>query len=93
MSGIGRNDQVSILVGWAMADALLERIASADSRVRLLNREIAPLPAPTQLWPPFPEELLPLVPEARGAVDAASAARRAGVDAQPEVDSFAGGGD
>lgn len=47
-----------------MADALLERIALADSRVRLLNREIAPLPWPTQLWPPFPQELLPLVPQA-----------------------------
>ncbi len=58
------DEQVSILVGWAMADALLERIAAADSRVRLLNREIAPLPTPTQLWPPFPEELLPLVPQA-----------------------------
>ncbi len=64
MSGIGRSDQVAILVGWAMVDALLERIASANSRVRLLNREIAPLPAPTELWPPFPEPLLPLVPEA-----------------------------
>ena len=30
--------------------------------MRLLNREIAPLPAPPQLWPPFPDELLPLVP-------------------------------
>ena len=64
MSGIGRNDQVAILVGWAMADGLLERIAAADTRVRLLNREISPLLAPTQLWPPFPELLLPLVPEA-----------------------------
>ena len=64
MSGVGRSDQVAILVGWAMADGLLERIAAADTRVRLLNREIAPLLAPTQLWPPFPEELLPLVPQA-----------------------------
>ena len=63
MSGEGRSDQVAILVGWAMADALLERIAGADPRVRLLNREIAPLPSPTQLWPPFPDELLPLVSE------------------------------
>ena len=45
---------------WLMG--CLERIASAEPRVRLLNREIAPLPAPPQLWPPFPDELLPLVP-------------------------------
>ena len=64
MSGVGRSDQVAILVGWAMAGELLERIAAADTRVRLLNREIAPLPAPRELWPPFPELLLPLVPEA-----------------------------
>ncbi len=64
MSGERRSDQVAILVGWAMTDALLERIASADTRVRLLNREVAPLPTPTQLWPPFPEELLPLVSQA-----------------------------
>lgn len=64
MSGEGRSERVAILVGWAMADALLERIAGVDSRVRLLNREVPPLPTPTQLWPPFPEQLLPLVPEA-----------------------------
>ncbi len=64
MSGEGRSNQIPILAGWAMADTLLERIAAADSRVRLLNREIPSLPAPTQLWPPFPEPLLPLVPEA-----------------------------
>ena len=64
MSGEGRTEKVAILVGWAMADALLERIEAADTRVRLLNREIAPLPEPTQLWPPFPDELLPLVPQA-----------------------------
>ena len=62
MTNVGRSGEVPILVGWAMADGLLERIASADARVRLLNREIAPLPAPPQLWPPFPDELLSLVP-------------------------------
>ena len=64
MSSVRRKDSVSVLVGWAMADALLERIAAADARVRLLNREIPPLAAPTELWPPFPEPLLPLVPQA-----------------------------
>ena len=64
MSTVGRSEQVPILVGWAMVDALLERIAAADSRVRLLNREIALLPAPRELWPPFPDELLPLVSQA-----------------------------
>ncbi len=64
MANAERTDEIAILVGWAMADALLERIAAADTRVRLLNREIAPLPEPTQLWPPFPDELLPLVPRA-----------------------------
>ena len=64
MTNVGPNGEVPILVGWAMADALLERIASADARVRLLNREIAPLPPPSQLWPPFPDELLSLVPQA-----------------------------
>ena len=62
MAYVRRDGQVPILVGWALADGLLDRIASADARVRLLNREIAPLPPPTQLWPPFPDELLPLVP-------------------------------
>ncbi len=47
-----------------MADVLLERIATADPRVVLLNREIPPLPQPTQLWPPFPEQLVGLVPSA-----------------------------
>ncbi len=64
MSGEGQSEQVPILVGWAMDEVILERIAAADSRVKLLNREIPPLPAPTQLWPPFPEPLLPLVSEA-----------------------------
>ena len=64
MANAERTDEIAVLVGWAMGDALLERIAAADTRVRLLNREIAPLPAPTQLWPPFPDELLPLVPQA-----------------------------
>ncbi|MCY4575572.1 MAG: D-2-hydroxyacid dehydrogenase [Chloroflexi bacterium] len=64
MSGLGRGDVLPMLVGWAMADELLDRIAAADWRVRLLNREIAPLAAPTELWPPFPEPLLPLVGEA-----------------------------
>ena len=62
MAYVRRDGQVPILVGWALADGLLDRIASADARVRLLNRETPPLPAPTQLWPPFPDELLPLVP-------------------------------
>ena len=47
-----------------MGDGLLGRIASADSRVRLLNREVGALAAPEGLWPPFPGELLPLVGEA-----------------------------
>ncbi len=64
MSGLGRGDIVPILVGWAMADELLERIEVADSRVRLLNREVPPLAAPARLWPPFPEPLLPLVGKA-----------------------------
>ena len=64
MSGLGRSDVLPILVGWAMADELLGRIAAADPRVRLLNREVDPLAAPTELWPPFPEPLLPLVGEA-----------------------------
>ena len=62
MAYVRRDGQVPILVGWALADGLLDRIASADARVRLLNRETPPLPAPTQLWPPFPDVLLPLVP-------------------------------
>ena len=64
MTNVGPNGEVPILVGWALADELLDRIAFADTRVRLLNREITPLPPPSQLWPPFPDELLPLVPQA-----------------------------
>ena len=45
---------IPILVGWDLRGDLLDRIASVDPRVRLLNREIATLPGATHLWPPFP---------------------------------------
>ena len=64
MSGAEHGERVPILVGWALSDNLLRRITEADSRVRLLNHEAPPLPAPTRLWPPFPEQLLSLVPAA-----------------------------
>ena len=54
---------ISLLVGWDLRSDLLDSIATLDPRVRLLNREIAPLPKATQLWPPFPNELVPLLPE------------------------------
>ena len=54
---------IPILVGWDLRGDLLDRIASVDPRVRLLNREIATLPGATHLWPPFPDELVPLLPE------------------------------
>ncbi len=53
-----------VLVGWAMDQALLDRIAAFDPRIRLLNRDIPPLPPPDELWPPFPDRLTPLVPHA-----------------------------
>ena len=56
--------QIPILVGWDLRDDLLHRIATVDPRVRLLNRELAPLPKATRLWPPFPDEFVPLLPEA-----------------------------
>ena len=56
--------QIPILIGWNLRSDLLDRIASVDPRVRLLNREIAPLPKATRLWPPFPDEFVPFLPEA-----------------------------
>lgn len=58
-------DSVNVLVGWALPPPLMERIAAADSRVRLLNDPHMDVPRPP-VWPPFPfpEQLLPLFPSA-----------------------------
>ncbi len=59
-------ESVNILVGWALPTELMERIGALDPRVRLLNDTNQNLPRPA-VWPPFPfpDELLPLVPEAQ----------------------------
>ena len=58
-------DSVNVLVGWALPPLLMERIAAADPRVRLLNDPYRDIPRPP-VWPPFyfPEQLLPLFPSA-----------------------------
>ena len=57
---------VTVLVGWALPTELMERIGAVDPRIRLLNDPDQDLPRP-DVWPPFPfpDELLPLVPEAQ----------------------------
>ena len=59
-------ENVNILVGWALPPPLMERIAAADPRVRLLNDPHQDVPRPP-VWPPFPfpEQLLPLFPSAQ----------------------------
>ena len=59
-------ERVTVLVGWALPTELMERIGALDPRVRLLNDTNQDLPRP-DVWPPFPfpDELLPLVPEAQ----------------------------
>ena len=58
-------ESVNILVGWGLPREQMERIIAEDSRVRLLNDPGRDLPRP-DVWPPFPfpDELLPLVPDA-----------------------------
>ena len=53
-------------MGWALPTELMERIGALDPRVRLLNDTNQNLPRP-DVWPPFPfpDQLLPLVPEAQ----------------------------
>ncbi len=57
-------DTVNLLVGWGLPREQMERIRALDSRVRLINDPNHDLPRP-DVWPPFPfpDELLPLVPE------------------------------
>ncbi|MBI4329146.1 MAG: D-2-hydroxyacid dehydrogenase [Chloroflexi bacterium] len=57
---------VNVLVGWGMPSALLQTIAEADHRVRLLNPLDGSVPAPPLPAPPFlfPDELRPLFQEA-----------------------------
>ena len=59
-------DRVTVLVGWALPTELMERIGAVDPRIRLLNDTDQNLPRP-DVWPPFPfpDQLLPLVPEAQ----------------------------
>ena len=59
-------ESVNVLVGWALPTELMERIGALDPRIRLLNDTDQNLPRP-DVWPPFPfpEQLLPLVPEAQ----------------------------
>ena len=59
-------ERVTVLVGWALPTELMERIGALDPRVRLLNDPNQDLPRP-DVWPPFPfpDQLLPLVPEAQ----------------------------
>ena len=59
-------ESVNVLVGWALPPPLMERIAAADPRVRLLNDPHLSVPRPP-VWPPFPfpEQLLPLFPSAQ----------------------------
>ena len=59
-------ESVNVLVGWALPTELMERIGALDPRIRLLNDTNQDLPRPG-VWPPFPfpDELLPLVPEAQ----------------------------
>ena len=59
-------ESVIVLVGWALPPPLMERIAAADPRVRLLNDPHQDVPRPP-VWPPFPfpEQLLPLFPSAQ----------------------------
>ena len=59
-------DAVNVLVGWGLPREQMERIGAADPRVRLLNDPRQALPRP-DVWPPFPfpDELLPLLPEAQ----------------------------
>ena len=59
-------DSLSVLVGWGLPREQMERIRALDSRVRLLNDPNHDLPRP-DVWPPFPfpDELLPLLPEAQ----------------------------
>ena len=53
----------NILVGLRLSPELLQKIAGRDSRIRLLNQAVPPLEATSELWPPFPAELLPLLAE------------------------------
>ena len=59
-------ESVNVLVGWALPTELMERIGALDPRIRLLNDTDQNLPRP-DVWPPFPfpDQLLPLVPEAQ----------------------------
>ena len=59
-------ESVNVLVGWALPAELMERIGALDPRIRLLNDRSQNLPRP-DVWPPFPfpDQLLPLVPEAQ----------------------------
>ena len=59
-------ESVNVLVGWALPTELMERIGALDPRIRLLNDIDQNLPRP-DVWPPFPfpDQLLPLVPEAQ----------------------------
>ncbi len=59
-------DSLNVLVGWGLPREQMERIRALDSRVRLLNDPNQDLPRP-DVWPPFPfpNELLPLLPEAQ----------------------------
>ena len=59
-------DTVNVLVGWGLPREQMERISALDARVRLLNDPNQDLPRP-DVWPPFPfpDQLLPFVPEAQ----------------------------
>ena len=59
-------DSLNVLVGWGLPREQMERISALDSRVRLLNDPSHDLPRP-DVWPPFPfpDQLLPLLPEAQ----------------------------
>ncbi len=59
-------DSINVLVGWGLPREQTERISALDPRVRLLNDPNQDLPRP-EVWPPFPfpDELLPLVPDVR----------------------------
>ena len=57
-------ESVNVLVGWGLPRELMERIGALDPRIRLLNDTSQDIARP-DVWPPFPfpDQLLPLVPE------------------------------
>ena len=58
-----RKGSLNVLVGWDLSPVLLGSIAASDSRIHLLNHTVPALGTTSELWPPFPAQLLPLLVE------------------------------